>query len=106
MKSERSKGAQPGHRGTTLTRKDIEERIAARKLQHEIVDHGQGPGKAIVKYVLDICITSYATKHRFYPDSRNKAVCRGLLFSPAELRGHNLAKRASKTKRSFPAHVE
>jgi hypothetical protein len=29
-----------------------------------------------------------------------------LLFSPAELRGHNLAKGAPKTKRSFPAHVE
>jgi hypothetical protein len=29
-----------------------------------------------------------------------------LLFSPAEMRGHNLAKRASKTKRSYPVHVE
>jgi transposase len=72
MKSERSKGAQPGHHGTTLTRKDVEERIAARKLQCKSVDHGQGPGKAVVKYVLDICITSYATKHRFYPDSTGK----------------------------------
>jgi transposase len=72
MKSERSKGAQPGHRGTTLTRKDVEERIAAGKLQRKIVDHGQGAGKAVIKYVLDICITSQVTEHRFYPDSTGK----------------------------------
>jgi len=41
-------------------------------LQCKIVDHGQGPGKAVVKYVLDICITSHVTEHRFYPDSTGK----------------------------------
>jgi IS5 family transposase len=35
-----------------------------------------------------------------------RAIGEQLLFSPAELRGHNLAKGAPKTKRSFPAHVE
>lgn len=72
VKSERSKGAQPGHRGTTLTRKDVEECIAAGKLQRKIVDHGQGPGKAVVKYVVDLSVTSHVTEHRFYPDSTGK----------------------------------
>ena len=61
VKNERSKGAQPGHRGTTLTRKDVEECIAAGKLQRKIVDHGQGPGKAVVKYVVDLSVTSHVT---------------------------------------------
>lgn len=81
VKSERSKGAQPGHRGTTLTRKHVEECIAAGKLKHMTVEHGQGPGKAVVKYVLDISITSQVTEHRFYPDSRGKYSIPAELYS-------------------------
>lgn len=80
VKSERSKGAQPGHPGTTLTRQEIEEQIAAGKMGHKVVEHGQGSGNAVVKYVVDICVTIQATEHRFYPDSTGKHSI------PAELR--------------------
>lgn len=52
-KSERSKGAQPGHRGKTLTKAEVESHIKAGDYKHEVVVHGKKSGKPIIKYELD-----------------------------------------------------
>lgn len=71
-KSENSKGAQPGHKGTTLKKKDVEQKIADGSIRHEVINMGSGGGKYISKYVLDFEVNVVAKEYRFYPDENGK----------------------------------
>ena len=54
-KTERKAGGQRGHTGTTLTRSDIEEKIASGRCRHEVRTIGRVSGQDYVtKYVVDL----------------------------------------------------
>lgn len=54
-KSSRKAGAQKGHKGTTLTKAEIEEKIRTGEYRHEIRTIGKAVGnRYITKYVLDL----------------------------------------------------
>lgn len=66
------KGGQTGHRGTTLSRKTVEEKIQEGKFNHQVKTIGQGSGDYIVRYVLDLSIGVTATEVRIYSDENGK----------------------------------
>lgn len=66
------KGGQAGHRGTTLTRKTVEEKIKEGKFTHQVKTIGQECGNYIVRYVLDLSVGVTATEIRIYADENGK----------------------------------
>lgn len=69
----RNKGGQPGHKGTTLNRKDIEKKISEGLIEiRESKQVGTGKGIPVVRYVLDLETKVVATKVLIYPDSNGK----------------------------------
>lgn len=80
-KTERKSGGQKGHAGTTLTRSDIEEKIAAGKCRHEIRTIGKVSGADYVtKYVLDLNVEPVITEIHIYADEN------GTFSIPAQYR--------------------
>lgn len=80
-KTERKAGGQRGHKGTTLTRAEIEEKIAAGKCRHEVKTIGNVSGdKFVTKYILDLAVEPVITELRIYADTD------GILCIPAEYR--------------------
>lgn len=72
-KTGRRAGGQKGHRGTTLTKSDIEEKIKGGRCRHEVRSIGDvSSGKYITKYVLDISITPVITELRIYADKKGR----------------------------------
>jgi len=71
-KSNQPRGGQKGHTGTTLTGKDIEEKIASGEYQHKVVSFGSGIGKYIKKYEVDLEISPVVKEIRFYADGEGK----------------------------------
>lgn len=71
-KSGRKNGAQKGHNGKTLTKKDIEEKIKSGEYRHKIVHHGKPSKKYVSKYVLDFEVQVVATENRFYADENGR----------------------------------
>lgn len=68
-KTERKAGGQEGHAGTTLTRSDIEEKIASGRCRHEIRTVGRVSGQGYVtKYVVDLNVEPVITEIRIYAD--------------------------------------
>lgn len=68
-KTGRRSGGQKGHRGTTLTKAAIEEKIKSGRWQHEIRSMGDvSSGKYITKYVVDIRVVPIITEIRIYGD--------------------------------------
>ncbi|MDE6926002.1 MAG: transposase [Acetatifactor sp.] len=68
-KTERKAGGQKGHAGTTLTKSDIEERIASGRCRHEIRTIGRESGQSyITKYVVDLSVEPVITEIRIYAD--------------------------------------
>ena len=65
-------GGQAGHRGTTLTKKAVEEKIQEGKFSHQIKTIGEESGDYIVRYVLDLSIGVTATEVRIYADENGK----------------------------------
>ena len=55
-KSEKKPGGQEGHKGTTLSRDYVAEKIREGKYQCEVVDIGDKSANYIVRYVLDVKI--------------------------------------------------
>ena len=54
-KTERKPGGQKGHKGTTLTKAEIEQKIASGKYRHKVKTIGNASGqKFITKYVIDL----------------------------------------------------
>ena len=80
-KSEHKPGGQQGHKGTTLTKSEIEQKIASGKCRHEVKIIGNASGeKFVTKYVVDLEIEPVITEIRIYADDD------GILCIPAEYR--------------------
>lgn len=80
-KTERKPGGQNGHKGTTLTKAEIEEKIASGKYRHEIRTIGNPLGqKYVTKYVVDLEIEPAITEIRIYADEN------GTIRIPVEYR--------------------
>ena len=80
-KTERKAGGQKGHKGTTLTKAEIEERIASGKCRHEVKTIGNTSGqKYVLKYVVDLAVEPVITEIRIYADEN------GVLRIPSEYR--------------------
>lgn len=71
-KSEKKLGGQKGHKGTTLTKKDIEEKLETGEYEHKITTIGKGYGKYIVKYVVDFKVIPVINEIRIYEDADGK----------------------------------
>lgn len=68
-KTERKAGGQKGHKGTTLTKAEIEEKIASGRCRHEIKIIGKAAGQRYVtKYVVDLAVEPVITEIRIYAD--------------------------------------
>lgn len=68
-KTQRKADGQKGHAGTTLTKSDIEEKIASGKCRHEIRTTDKAFGQDYVtKYVVDLNVEPVITELRIYAD--------------------------------------
>lgn len=80
-KSGKKAGGQKSHKGTTLTKADVEEKIRSGRCKHEIRIMGDPCGNTYVtKYVVDLDIVTKITEIRIYADES------GQLHIPAEYR--------------------
>ena len=80
-KTGRKAGGQKGHKGTTLTKAEIEEKIASGKCRHKVKTIGNASGqKYVTKYVVDLMTEPVITEIRIYADED------GVLRIPAEYR--------------------
>lgn len=68
----RKKGGQPGHKGTTLTKESVEEKIQSGVFQHKIKHIGRRSDDYVVRYVLDLDVRVTATEVRIYADKNGK----------------------------------
>lgn len=72
-KTERKVGGQKGHKGTTLTKADVEEKIRTGKCKHEIKTIGAPTtDKYVTKYVIDLKAETVVTEIRIYADKNGK----------------------------------
>lgn len=72
-KTERKPGGQKGHKGTTLTKNEVEKKIREGKCRHEIRTIGNSTcGKYISKYVVDLKTETVITEIRIYADEHGK----------------------------------
>lgn len=71
--TKRKAGGQKGHKGITLTKADMEEKIQSGKCRHEICTMGsQKNGKYITKYVIDLKAETVITEVHIYADKHGK----------------------------------
>lgn len=72
-KTGRRAGGQKGHKGTTLTKNEIEKKIREGTCRHEIQTIGNPTcGKYISKYVVDLKTEAVITEVRIYADEHGK----------------------------------
>lgn len=72
-KTKRKCGGQKGHKGTTLSRAEVEEKIRNGRCRHEIRHIGDASSrKYITKYVVDLSIAPVITEIRIYADEKGK----------------------------------
>ena len=71
-KNGRKAGGQKGHKGTTLTRAEVEEKIRSGKYRHEIRRVGNPSGSYATKYVVDLDVSLLITEVRIYADAQGK----------------------------------
>lgn len=72
-KTGRTPGGQKGHKGTTLSKSDVEERIRSGRCRHEIRNIGDSSSrKYITKYVIDLKVEPVITEIRIYADKEGK----------------------------------
>ena len=80
-KTGRKAGGQKGHKGTTLSKAQVEEKIASGAYKHVVQNIGNiSNGKYISKYIMDIDVSSVITEVRIYADEK------GRFHIPAEYR--------------------
>ena len=71
--TDKKAGAQKGHKGTTLTKEDVENKIKDGKCKHQIKKIGNcTSGKYVTKYVVDLDIQLLITEIRIYADKKGK----------------------------------
>ncbi len=73
-KSGKKCGGQIGHKGTTLTKLEVKNKIDNGDFQHKVISIGKQKGEYISKYIIDLQILSTATELRFYADESGKIV--------------------------------
>lgn len=72
-KSGRKPGGQEGHKGTTLTKAKVEEKIKSGQCKHVVKKIGDPSSKKYVtKYVVDLDINVQITEVRIYADAQGK----------------------------------
>lgn len=80
-KTSRKAGGQRGHKGTTLTKAEVEEKIRTGKCRHDIRNIGNPSDSGyLTKYVIDLDVTPLITEVRIY------AAPNGRLYIPPEYR--------------------
>lgn len=79
-KSGKKAGAQKGHKGTTLTKLDVEEKIKSGKFKHTVEKIGSGSGFYITKYIMDLEIISVIREIQIYAGDD------GCIHIPTELK--------------------
>lgn len=71
--TKKKSGGQKGHKGTTLTKADAEEKIRSGQYRHRFVEMGDPQSrKYLTKYVLDVEVTPVITEVRIYADEQGK----------------------------------
>ena len=71
-KGGRKPGGQKGHKGSTLTKADIERKLNSGECIHKIKKIGSGKGSYITKYVIDLDVKEVITEIRIYADQDGK----------------------------------
>lgn len=72
-KSEKKPGAQTGHKGTTLSKQKVQEKLASGKYLHEIETIGEVSERGyIVRYVIDLRVQPVIRELRIYQDADGK----------------------------------
>lgn len=72
-KTDRKAGGQKGHKGTTLTKAEVEEKIKSGKWKVKIENIGGKPnGDYIKKYVLDLQVVPLVKEIRIFPDKNGR----------------------------------
>lgn len=70
-KTGRKAGGQPGHKGTTLTKSEVEDKIQSQRCRHEIKNIGNTANKKYIKkYVIDLDVEMLITEIRIYADAK------------------------------------
>lgn len=68
-KSEKKAGGQAGHHGKTLTKAEVEQKLASGQYKHEVIEIGERKdGPYVTKYELDLEITPVIREIRIYAD--------------------------------------
>ena len=71
--TKRKAGGQKGHKGITLTKADIEEKIRSGKCRHEVCTLGPKKGnRYVTKYVIDLKAETVITEIRIHEDEHGK----------------------------------
>lgn len=65
-------GAQPGHKGSGLSKSDVEQKIREGAYEHRIEELGTSGRDYITRYRLDLEVKTIATEIRIYADDRGK----------------------------------
>ena len=65
-------GAQKGHKGVSLSKKEVEQKIENKEFNHEIINIGEFSDKYVSKYVIDIQVNVIVKEYRFYKDKNGK----------------------------------
>ena len=72
-KTDRKVGGQKGHKGTTLTKADVEEKIQSGRCRHEVKTIGNTKSTTYVtKYIVDLNVETVITEVRIYADKDGK----------------------------------
>ena len=71
-KSGKKPGGQEGHKGTTLSREYVAEKIREGKFQCEVVDIGDKSANYVVRYVLDVKIVPIVREIRIHANADGK----------------------------------
>ena len=68
-KSGKAAGGQAGHKGKTLTKAEVEKKLASGQYKHEVIEIGERKdGPYLTKYELDLEITPVIREIRIYAD--------------------------------------
>ena len=72
-KSEKKPGAQTGHKGSTLSKEKVEEKLASGKYLHEIETIGKiSENGYVIRYVIDLRVQPVIREIRIYKDADGK----------------------------------
>lgn len=71
-KSGKKVGGQKGHKGASLSKQYVKEKIENKEFKHEVIEVGTKTDKYVSKFVLDIEVNVVAKEYRFYRDENGK----------------------------------